>query len=97
MHPKETKVITPDPFYKIAFGCSNRAFYEVKGEVIAVAESIGVEWNDGYLTERCDYEGDLECIILYRGERENKLVEAVLEHYGIKDVPQGMNVHLSIF
>jgi len=99
MKPEKSGIVKPEPYFKISFGCSNRAFYNVKSELYDIAEKIGIEINDGYIEEKCDYEGDLEEIIIYHGEREEPLVIAVLSFYGVPviDVPFGMPVHLSIF
>lgn len=97
--PKESKVVNPEPFFKVVFGCSNRAFYQVKNDIYRVAENIGIEAQDGYLGEKCDYEGDLEEITIYREERSEPLIAAVLEFYEIDKsaLPDGMNLVLSIF
>lgn len=99
MEPQLCEVVTPEPFFKIKFGCGNLGFYDVQSELYQLANDIGIEISDGYITERCDYEGDLEEIIVYRGGREEKLAEAVLEFYKVKngDAPKSMNIVLSIF
>jgi hypothetical protein len=95
--PKENKFVTPRPFFNIVFGCSNRAFYEVKSDLYGVADEIGIEIEDGYITEECDYEGDLERITIYRGERNEKLAQAVLKFYNIDlSIPDDVNIVLSI-
>lgn len=96
---KEHEVITPEPYFKINFGCSNRAFYGVKSDLYNLAESIDIEIEDGYITEKCDYEGDLEEIVIYACDRADSLINAVLNMYGIdkSELPLGQNVHLSIY
>lgn len=93
--PQETKIITPTPFFKVKFGCSNRAFYGVKNEAVEALSNAGLEPYDGYFTEKCDYEGDLEEIIFYRGGREEEAAKAIIDLYQL-DVPEAMNIHLSI-
>ena len=97
--PKEHGIEAPDPFYKISFGCSNRAFYLVRNDLMEIAHKIGLEPGDGYYDENCDYEGDLEEIVIYHDERGHLLIVAVLEFYRIKTttIPLNMNLHLSIF
>ncbi|HAR38658.1 MAG TPA: hypothetical protein DCS09_08865 [Porphyromonadaceae bacterium] len=98
MKPEKSEVVTPKPYFKISFGCSNRKFYDVKNLLYQIADDIDIEIQDGYIDEKCDYEGDLEEIILFRGEREDKLVSAVLDHYGLTvGIPADMSIHLSIF
>ena len=89
-------VINPKPYFQISFECGNRGFYNVKEDLYDLAESIGIEIQDGYITEECDYEGDLERIIIYNGGRESLLAKSVLEFYGItpSEVPDGMTLHL---
>ena len=98
MKAESHKIVTPKPFFNISFGCSTRAFYNVKLDLHQIAENIGVEIQDGYITEICDYEGDLDKIIVYRGGREEVLAKAVLEFYEIQDsVPESMDIVLTIF
>ena len=99
MKHKTTGIITPEPFFKIAFGCSNRAFYQVKSDLYDIGENVGIEVQDGFIEEQCDYEGDLENIVIYNDERSSTLINGVLSFYGIPlaDLPDGMNIELSIF
>ena len=97
--PTKSGIVTPEPYFKIVFGCTNRASFEVKSDLYIIADKIGIEIQDGYITEKCDYEGDLEEIIVYNDERGNFFVISILSFYGISvlDVPDGMNIVLSIF
>lgn len=99
LKPKEIKTVTPAPYFKVAFGCSNRAFYQVKTDIYTVAENIGIEAQDGYLSEHCDYEGDLEEIRIYRCERGEPLIKAILDFYQVDSgsIPSGYDLVLSIF
>ena len=98
MKHKKAEIITPSPFFKIEFGCSNRKFYEVKNTLYQIADKLGIEIGDGYISESCDYEGDLEAIKVYNDERSKEFIKAILEHYEIKDeIPEGMTIVLSIF
>jgi len=98
LKPKVCQIVRPAPYFCIEFGCSNRAFYSVRADLYVIAEEAGIELGDGYMSEECDYEGDLERIIIYNGDREKVLIDAVLKHYGIHDcdVPKGHSVILSI-
>ena len=98
MKPKSAKVIAPKPFFRVEFGCSNRAFYNVKNELFAIAEKIGIEIQDGYIDEACDYEGDLDKITIYAGERGDPLIHAVCAFYEVPivAVPVDMNLVLEI-
>lgn len=99
MKPRAHSVVTPEPFFKIEFGCSNRAFHEVKNDLYRIGEMVGIEIQDGYITEKCDYEGDLEEILIYNIERSENLIQSVLAFYEVPiiDLPEGMNVSLSIY
>lgn len=96
--PEKLEAITPQPYFKIRFGCSNRAFYDVLNDLRKIAKEIGIELEDGYISKSCDQDGDLDRITIYRGGREEKLAQAVLKFYGVKDeVPEDMDIHLTIF
>lgn len=96
MKPSETNIVTPPPYYMIRFRCSNRQFYQVKSDLYDLGESIGIEPGDGYISDECDYEGDLQNLIVYREERSQSFVQAILEKYAIKeDIPVDMNIHLT--
>lgn len=97
---KEIKIVTPEPYYNITFGYSHRNFYDVKNELHDLWDKFGIEdeFNNGYYTEKCDYEGDLEKIIIYNNPKIISFINKVIEHYGgnasdLKD----MNLHLSIY
>jgi len=95
--PTKTEIIIPKPYLKIAFGCTNRAFYSVKSELYSIAENVGIEACD-HMEEICDYEGDLEKIRVYRTSTSEPFVEAILKHYGLVDtIPEEMEIMLSIF
>jgi len=99
MKPVSSEVVTLAPYFKIKFECSNRAFYDVKSEICEIADKIGIEIQDGYISEKCDFEGDLEKIIIYNDERSFDLLSSVMEFYNVplSDLPSGCNLVLSIF
>jgi hypothetical protein len=98
MKRNEALIVTPEPFFRIDFNCSNRAFYQVKSELYQIGESVGIEPQDGYMGESCDYEGDLEEIRLYRDDRSKEFVQAVLKFYDVDaaEVPEDMAIVLCI-
>ena len=97
MEPKIVDIITPQPYFIIKFGCTNRQFYNVKNDLYNIADNIGIEAGDGYFDESCDYEGDLEEIRVYRCERAEPFIQAILKHYTIKEgIPDNMDIVLSI-
>tara|TARA_R110000850_G_C9583999_1_gene426594 strand:- start:144 stop:440 length:297 start_codon:yes stop_codon:yes gene_type:complete len=94
--PKSKEIVTPEPYYKVAFRCSNAAFYYVKQDLYGMAQDIEIE--DGYISEKCDYEGDLEEIIIYNSDRSRKLIKEVARFYNLRLSEVGqMNIVLSIF
>lgn len=94
--PKETKLITPLPYVQLNFSCSNRDFFEVKNDLYDLGVLNGLEPEDGYMEEVCDYEGDLSKIIVYNGEREKPFFDLVAKAYGIDSslIRSGINIHL---
>lgn len=98
MRPESSKTVTPSPYFEIGFNCSNRAFYEVKAELYEIANQTGIEIEDGYISEKCDYEGDLQQIIIYRQDTAERFIDNVLNHYEIDAglPPTGINIVLAI-
>ena len=99
MKVREIKTVIPEPYYNITFGCSNRAFYEVKNELWELWDKSGIDddFNNGHFGERCDYEGDLEEIIIYNNKEIEPFIDLVLEYYGgSKEELKDMNLVLSI-
>lgn len=96
---KKAEMVTPAPYYNIVIGGSNRAFYAEKSHLYAIGEQIGIEAGDGYIEEKCDYEGDLEKLIMYREARSEGFIDAVLISYGIdvKEVPENAAIQISIW
>ena len=97
---KEIKKITPDPYYKISFECSNRRFYEVRNKLWELWEKSGIndDFNNGHYSEECDYEGDLEKIIIYNNEEIIDYIKIVLDYFGGNfDELGNMNLVLSIY
>ena len=94
--PTKKEIVTPAPYFKVAFECGNRAFYEVKNDVVEALTKAGLEPFDDYFTEKCDYEGDLEEIIIYAGGREAASHKAIVDLYGL-DILETTTIHLSIF
>lgn len=100
MKPKEIKIIKPEPYYNLIFSCGNRAFYSVKNELYDLWSNSDIEddFNNGWFTEKCDYEGDLEKIIIYNDPQIKQFIKMVINKYGgdIEELGE-MNLVLSIF
>jgi hypothetical protein len=100
--PEKVGVITPAPHLELNFKCSNRAFLDVKDTLYRLwDETDGLipddELYNGHLSEKCDYEGDLERIILYTTKDIEPFIKKVCEFYGadfklVEDCI--MNIHL---
>ena len=97
LEPLNVKIINPKPYLSVSFGCTNRRFYQVKDEMYELGVANGLEPQDGYMTELCDYEGDLETIIVYRGGREEVFAKLVIEYYGLEDQPEDLNIHFTTY
>lgn len=96
--PVKSETVSPEPYQSVSFGCSNRAFYGVKSDLYAIGEAHGIEPQDGYMDESCDYEGDLDTITIYNCERGRDFLIAVCVAYGVDFTALGrMNLVLSIF
>lgn len=96
MTPDAAAIVKPDPYFEIEFRCSCRAFYEVKHDMYIIADRIGIEIEDGYISTKRDYEGDLEKIIIYGDERSQEFRQAVMEYYSITNsIPKDMEIHLT--
>jgi hypothetical protein len=100
MRPEEIKVIRPEPYYNIIFRCGNRKFYNVKSELYDMWEESGIDddFDNGYFDEKCDYEGDLEKIVLYNIPKAKPFLEIVINYYkgDIEELGE-MDLVLSIF
>ncbi|HET8688056.1 MAG TPA: hypothetical protein VFM18_15585 [Methanosarcina sp.] len=90
MELKKHGIITPKPYYELSFCCSNRSFYNVKNEIYDLANEHDVEIGDT-IYDKCDYEGDLEKMIIY----DKSFAEKVLALYGVTNVNIG-DMHLEL-
>jgi hypothetical protein len=98
MTPTQKEIIHPVPYFMIGFGCSHRAFYNVKKELCAIGKKVGIKPREGYMDELCDWKGSVEEITVYRGAQSEPFVDAILKHYEVADaIPEGMDIVLSIF
>lgn len=79
LKPWKDLLITPEPYYEIAFSCSNRVFLTVANKVFEIGEGINLENPRDHLEEKRDYEGDLETIVIYADIYKR----AILDHYKI--------------
>ena len=92
----ECRTVTPKPYFRIIFSCGNRAFYDVLNDIIEVGEplyDLDKENVEDYVEQKCDYEGDLEELIIY----DDKFKKAILEFYSITEDIGDKDIHLSIF
>lgn len=97
MKPTKTEIVSPTPYFEISFGCSNRQFYQVKRKIYEIGIKLGIDPSDGYISEKCDYEGDLEELRVYREDRSKLFVDEILKHYDVNDkIPDDMDIVLSI-
>lgn len=87
--PENISVITPRAYIKVEFRCSNRAFYDVKNDLYNIARSMFDKPEDfddfepsQYMSESCDYEGDLNEITIYNNS-DNKFFDLVADAYNI--------------
>jgi hypothetical protein len=93
MKLRHTKIVTPEPFFEIEFGISNRMFYGVKDVLLKISNELGKHTYEEYVDEKCDYEGDLERIIVYRDEKTEDFLSRVLGYFSIDvKIPKDMNV-----
>ena len=95
---KVIRIVTPAPYFNLSFGCTNRHFYKIKSQIYKIGIDIGIDPQDGYIDETCDYEGDLEKLTIYGSERSEEFIQAILSHYEVgKYDTQGLDIVLSIF
>ncbi len=90
-----TEIITPEPFFKVIMECSNRSFYNTKNKLWEIGEEIDKdqEIRQGYVSESCDYEGDLDEIRVYNRDQTKEYIEIIIKEFGIdQDIPDGMDI-----
>ena len=88
-------VITPRPFLQVSMECSHRRFYDTKNKLVNLFEKLSKDSYEEFTSEECDYEGDLERIIIYNSSESKHLINKVLEAFelGINDKDIGnMNI-----
>ncbi len=103
----EGKIITPAPYYEISTHRTPRRFRELKYEIYTIYCKFNDEmYSDGNTSESCDYEGDLNEIILYRypetgkdymGRPVEEGIKKVFEHFELnyEDVPKDMLIYIT--
>lgn len=94
---KSAEVVVEDPYFKISFGCSNSDFYEVKNVIYTITNDLEEKEWDGLIEEKCDFEGDLENIIIYNCDSSKRFINKILDYYSIDEDIKDMDLHLSIF
>ena len=99
----KVKKINPSPYLEISMECSNRRFYDVKQRVYDVAMALNSnksecqELYDSTVIEKCDYEGDLELLLIYNNSETRDFIKGVFKDFGIKkNIPkEGVNIHIT--
>lgn len=91
----KTKIVTPAPFFEVSMECSNRRFYETKNKLWDIGKAIdeSQEIRQGYTSEKCDYEGDLEQIRISNCKETEEYIRIIRHEFGIKKrIPKGMDI-----
>ncbi len=89
------KIVEPAPFFQINMQCSMRYFYGVKNKLWDIGEDIdeSQEIRQGYVSEKCDYEGDLESIKIFNCEETKEYIEIIKNEFSINEkIPKGMDI-----
>ena len=83
----KVKVVIPTPYLEVSMQCSNRIFYEVKHTLWVLGEEIDEdqEIRVGFVSEKCDYEGDLESIKIYNCKETKEYLNIIMKHYDISE------------
>lgn len=92
--------VKPEPFVNLCFSIGNRRFYDIKNKIYEFSEEIDTEEREieGYITDRCDYEGDLDEIVINNCPQSKKLIEAICEEWDLDIQEVGeQNIVLSIW
>ncbi len=102
----ESKIVTPEPYYEIKIHVIPRDFYGIKQKIYEIYCEFDEDmYGDGNTGESCDFEGDLDTIILYRypdGGKDycdrpvEEGIKKVFEYFEIdyELVPNDMEIHL---
>ena len=93
------EIITPEPYFKIAMQVSNRRFYDTKNKLWNIGEEIDKdqEIRQGYVSEKCDHDGDLDEIRVYNRKETKEYIEIIKKEFGIKqDIPSGMDLVFTV-
>jgi hypothetical protein len=86
--------------------CSNRAFYELKDKILEIVGTLTNYWvwdcEEDYIwnkiSEKCDYEWDLEWIQILNDKETEELISKLIEDLKIEDkIPEWMNIIFTIF
>lgn len=91
----KTKIVKPKPFFEISMECSTRNLGIIKDVLWELSEDIDEdqEIRQWYMVDRCDYEGDLEEIIIHNCEATREYIDIIKNHFGIKKViPKDMEI-----
>ena len=97
----KTRTVIPRPYFEISMECSHRRFHETKHKIESIADELDPEQEidllNAFMSESCDYEGDLDKITIYRGDESVEFVKKLLQEFGIQDkVPNDMHIVFTI-
>ena len=76
------KKVVPKPYFEINMGVSNREFYSTLSIIREVLERFN---DDEDPTQKCDYEGDLERIIVWHDDEIKIALAKEFNIFGIED------------
>ena len=103
----EGKIIKPESYYEIETSSSTIRFREVQCEIYQIYSEFDEDmYSDGNTSEKCDFEGDLNEIILYRypdGGKDylerpvEEAIKKVFEHFELdyNEVPKDIVIHIT--
>ncbi|MFZ3576301.1 conserved hypothetical protein [Tenacibaculum finnmarkense genomovar ulcerans] len=93
------EIITPKPYFKIAMQVSHRRFHDTRKKLWEIGEDIdeSQEIRQGYVSEKLDYEGDLESIRIYNCKETAEYIKIIKKEFGVEqDIPKGMDIVFSV-
>lgn len=95
----KVQIVIPEPYFKIAMQVSNRRFYDTKNKLWNIGEEINEdqEIRQGYVSEKCDHDGDLDEIRVYNRKETKDYIDIIKKEFGInQDIPNGMDLVFTV-
>lgn len=90
------KIINPKPYLHVVMDVSFRKFHETKNKLWNLSKTINEEVINGYVEEKCDYEGDLCEIKIYNCEETKEYIQLIKKEFNIEqDIQKGMDILFS--